>query len=163
MPPTLPPDKRTVIAAHKHATTLHILAGSGPLSKIADAVRTKIPQPRTTPQGAYGRPVTRVASDDPAKFQPTGSWCLALLVDASTAWEPLVRMGRRVGVEPLSRIRFHLAAGIKDSILEPWGELNSTPQYDAFDDVNELVRHVLEQLNDQNHRDHAAGAVPGLL
>lgn len=163
MPPSLPPDQRSVIAAHKHDTTLYLLAGSGPLANTADAVHTRIPAPRTTAQGAYGRRVTRVASDDPARFQPTGSWCLAILVDASTDWNRLVLMGRRLGVEPLTRIRFHFPVGVNETIFDPWAELTSTPMYDLYRDVPELVRHVLEQLNDQNHRDHAGGAVPGLV
>lgn len=163
MPPSLPPDQRSVIAAHKHDTTLYLLAESPSLWKTADAVRTRIPAPRTTPQGAYGRRVDRVASDDPAQFQPTGSWCLAILVGASTDWKAFVLMGRRLGVEPLTRMRLHLPAGVNETVLDPWAELTSTPRYAAFADVPELVRHVLEQLNEQNHRDHAGGAVPGLL
>ena len=152
-----------MIAAHKHDTTLFLLASPPSLAKIADAVRKRIPAPRITAHGAYGRPVSRVRSDDAATFRPTGSWCLAILVDPSTDWKPLILMGRRLGVEPLTRIRFHLPTGVSEAILEPWGELSSTPRYDVYGDARELVRHVLEQLNDQNHRDHSGGTVPGLL
>lgn len=160
----LTPDHRSVIAAHKHDTTLHLLAAASGLGPLADATAKAIAPPRTTRTGqAYGRPVLRVPDDDPAGFEPTGSWCVAILVDASTDWKSLLQMGRRLGVNGRSRTQFHLSHRFDPvKIFDPWTALASTVDYAAYVNRKNLLKHVLEQLNHQNLRDHAAGSVPGI-
>jgi len=164
LPPSLTPDQRSVISAHKHDTTLYLLAAAPSLRRLADTTAKAIGRPRTTKAGqAYGRPVVRVSDDDPGRFEPTGSWCVAILVDASTDWKPLLQMGRRLGVNGQGRTQFHIGERLDPvTTLEAWTVLSSTPDFAAFADSKNLLKHVLEQLNHQNVRDHAAGSVPGI-
>lgn len=164
MPPTLTPTQRGVIAAHKHDTVLHLLAAPNHLRPLADAVARRIAAPRTAKGQAYGRVVRRVPKDDPGRFASTAtSWCLAVLLGPDPDWPNLLRMGRRLGVNGRFRIQFHLPDHLDPiQALDPWTTLTSTPEFADYSDENNLLKHVLEQLNNQSLRDHAGGSVLGI-
>jgi hypothetical protein len=162
--PSLPSEHRDVVAAHKHDTVLYVLAEDAACRTRRGDLLGRIPVPRNTPAGTYGRHARAIDPADLRRFPSEPSWCMAVLACANDALERLVAWARGAGSAHLWRIRFYVdppADPIK--VLEPW-TLAVSPLVDAFEapSLNALTQAVLVQLNDQVYADHALRKPPGV-
>ncbi len=165
MSPSIPSEQRAVIVAHKHDTVLYVLAESEACAGRRDRLVARIPEPRKTAQGAYGRRVRGIGPEELDEVATIDSWCLAVLVCAGDRMKRLVTWARG-GLEAaqFARVRFYVDTKL-DPIpaVEPWIS-GVSPVADVVTPAKEtmLTRLALNQLNDQNYADHAPRKPPGV-
>ncbi len=161
-PPTLTSDQRSVIAAHKHDTTLFLLAAPA-TGRLADEVQRRIPKARRHGDRLYGRKVERIPGDDPTQAPRPKSWTMAVILHADFDLGGLIPWARRLATRDQQRIRFHYRPPFDpDRFLTPWTEIQASPVHFAHDDTNGLIQHCLEQLNAQTYLDHQHDGIPGI-
>lgn len=154
-----------MIVAHKHDTTLYVMAESEDCIPRRDALVSRIPPPRTTSEGQYGRRVVAIGPDGLGPIPTAESWCLAVLVCPGDRMERLIAWARG-GLEAphLARIRFYVQPSHDPfEALASWTS-DVAPTADVSQPANEnaLMRLVLFHLNGQIYADFAPGKPPGV-
>ena len=157
MPPTLPSSIRAVIDAHKHDTTLFVLALGDPCTDLARRLVARIPRPRATAQGVYGRHAQRLGLDRLGDVEASSSWTLAVL-NCGADPSNLVKWANRLTARARTRLRIYQGKDAK--VFRGWPD--PLPEIPDIEDEDTMLRMVLEQLNEQTYQDHADDPPPGV-
>lgn len=164
MPPESPSDRHAVIAAHKHDTTLFILAFSPACTAWLRAAKERIGAPRQAgPRQSYGRVAKTVKADGLRRISSARSWALGVLLCPEDDLSLLVAWARGLPGKSLARVRFFAAPTTDpDPILRTWNRaFNPLTDLLRPANPNQLARELLKLLNDWIYNDHAPHRPPG--
>lgn len=159
-PPHLPSDQRDVVAAHKHDTVLHVVAGRRPCATWLARVRAAFPAPK---RGAYGRRVQCAGFDAANGIDTATSWALVILLCPGDDLAPVAKWAGRLPNNQLRRIRILLHPSAQDAQLEAWNNATGTEaKATKVPDANRLIQEAAAHLNHVTYPDFASSPVRGL-